>query len=568
MSDSSGNPISYYVDDIKDSWKNLRLYIFPQNISASADGAELPAPPQPPQAELDILAKANEELRERCINIVNRSDDLLALRNEFIEVFGDVGKILQNNEATSSALAERSTKLAAEEEEHNALKLRYRALHEENETHRNDNSVLRREIQRHETLVSSREARIDALEQELATEKDAAAALRSAVEQERFMANLATEKLQGALAEIDRNKVSIEALQMECAAANDRCSKAEFHARALQDSLAEALGEARQLRESLVDSQQRSNAVEQSLEAAQSDIDVARNRIGVLESALTASQLEHEMGRVLWSQRAEESRDEIAALRAQLDADGSRAEATELLLAEARADLAAKIAELADKDRRIEQAEAAIAPLSERYEQARLEIAQRVAEAAEGEKAHAKLADRAQALVRAMNDTRAKLDSAEERVALLNKRLADDSAKFATAGEQLEQKISELTAQLEREKNARIVASGALEASRSRAAHPRPTLSMREILARADGNDGDETEYLLPWSERPVSKRSDAASPSSALEPNAPKTQVKNVGKAKPVMPRTKMLMTPRDGRRGVGELAEASLSTSFARKR
>jgi chromosome segregation ATPase len=567
MSDSSGNPISYYVDDLKDSWKNLRLYIFPHNIAASDGGDGLAATAQQPQSELDALAKVNEELRDRCINIVNRSDDLLALRNEFIEVFGDVGKILKNTEATSSALAERNAKLALEEEEHGALKQRYRALHEENETNRNDNSVLRSEVQRHETLVSSREARIEALEADLAKQKDGAASLWSALEQERFVANLATEKLQVALADVDRSTALTEALQVEGAAANDRCSKAEFHARALQDSLAEAQGEAKQLRDSLTESQQRSGGLEQSREAAEIEIESFRKRVEALESALSASQLEHEMGQMLWGRRAEESRDEIAALRAQLDADSSRAEATEQLLAEARAELIGKVVDLSAKERHIEQLEARIAPLNERCEQARTEIAELVAKIAEGEKSHAKLADRAQALVRAMNDKRAKLESAEERIILLNKRLADDSVKFAVASEQFEQKISELTAQFEREKNARIVVSGALEASRTRAARPRPATSMREILARSDVSDVEEAEYLLPWSERPTSKRSDGTSPLSTLAPNPAMAPSKAAGKGKPAMPRTKMLITPRDGRRNAGELADASPS-SFARKR
>ena len=568
MSDSSGNPISYYVDDIKDSWKSLRLYIFPQNLAASDSDGGLASTAQQPQTELDALAKGNEELRDRCINIINRTDDLLALRNEFIEVFGDVGKILKNTETTNSTLAERSAKLALEEEEHNSLKQRHRALHEENETHRNDNSVLRSEVQRHEALIASREARIEALETDLATEKDGAAALRTAIEQERFIANLATEKLQLALAEIDRSKAVAEALQIESAAANDRSSKAEFHARALQDSLAEAQGEARQLRDALADSQQRSGALEQSLEAAGIEIDGFRKRGEALEAALSAAQLEHEMAQLLWGRRAEESRDEIAALRAQLDADSSRAEATEQLLADARAELIGRVVDLNAKERRIEQLEASIAPLSERCEQAKTEIADLVAKIAEAEKSHAKLADRAQALVRAMNDKTAKFESAEERIHLLNKRLADDSVKFAVASEQFEQKISELTAQLEREKNARIVVSGALEASRTRAARPRPAMSMREILARSDVSDVGEAEYLLPWSERPVSRRSDAAPNMSPLEPSPAIAPAKPAGKAKPAMPRTKMLVTPREGRRNAGELADASPSASFARKR
>ena len=60
------------------------------------------------------------------------------------------------------------------------------------------------------------------------------------MEQERVTANLALEKLQATLAEINNNEALIGTLQTENAALSDRCSTAEFHARALQNSLAQA----------------------------------------------------------------------------------------------------------------------------------------------------------------------------------------------------------------------------------------------------------------------------------------------------------------------------------------
>jgi chromosome segregation ATPase len=572
MSDSSGNPISYYVDDIKDSWRSLRLYIFPRNISSVDVHSDLPPPAQAPHAQLDAIAKVNEELRDRCINIVNRSEDLLALRNEFIEVFGEVGKILKNSEGTNSALMERSTMLALEAEEHSALKLRHRALHEENETNKNENSILRGEVQRNEQLVGDREARIETLETDLATEKDQAAQLRGAIEQERFMASLATEKLQAALLEVENGSALIEALQVDSVALNDRCSKAEYHARALQDSLTEALGDAKGLRDALAESQQRSDGFEQSLDGAATEIDGLRKRNDALESALSSSRLEHEMAQVLWRQRAEESRDEIAALGGQIDVHRSSAEAGEQLLAEARAELAARVGDLRAKDLYVEQLEAKIAPLNERGDQARLEIAALEARIGDEEKARARVADRAQALVRAMNDTKAKLESAEERVSLLNKRLANDSEQFAVESEQFQQRIRELTGLLEKEKNARIVLAGALEASRTKAARPRPAPSMHEILSRAEEASADEDDdYLLPWPARPTSQHSGR---NGAPEQNGESLNgegldpVKTAGKGKLSMPKTKMLVIPRSQRRNEERHTQTSASAPFPSKR
>jgi chromosome segregation ATPase len=498
VSDQSGNPISYYVDDLRDSWRNLRLYIFPRSIPPQHVDETDGATPESP-GELDVLARTNEELRDRCINIVNRSEDLLTLRNEFIEVFGEVGKILKNAEGTSATLVQRSTMLELEEEEHGALKVRYRALHEENETHRGENSALRSEVQKYGELVSSRETRIEELETELIAEKDRAATLSSTVEQERFMANLASEKLQTALAETRSNEAQVATLQSDNAALNDRCSTSEFHARALQANLAQINSAAEGLREALAASQYRADGLAQGLGAAEIEIDNLRKRSEALDQALSIARMEHDMAQTLWQQRAKDSRDETVMLEAQVGAERSRADAAEQLLGEARAELHANIADLRAKELHLEELEAKIKPLSERGEEARKTIAEFESKASEDEKSRAKLADRAQALVRAMSDTKAKLESAEERADLLKERLANETERTAAEIEQLEQRIHGLTVQLEEERNARVVMAGALEAARTNVARRGSISTMHDILTRADEAEADQREYRWPW---------------------------------------------------------------------
>lgn len=550
LSDQSGNPISYYVDDLKDSWRSLRFYIFPRSISASPAN-DLSETSQSSPAELDALARTNEQLRERCINIVNRAEDLLALRNEFVEVFGEVGKILKNTEGTSASLAQRSAMLALEEEEHAALKVRYRALHEENETNRGENSVLRGEVQRYGELVTSRETRIQGLEAELTAEKGKAAAFLNALEQERAAANFAVEKLQAALAEIQNNEALIGTLQTESVALNDRCSNAEFHARALQNSLAQANTVAEELRETLAASQQKADGLEQRLGAAEAEIDNLRKGAEGLEAALSTVRLEHDMAQTVWRQRAKENRDEIATLEAQVDAERSRADAGDKLLAEARGELNARVVDLRAKERHADELEARIKPLQERVEETGGAIAEFEARVSADEEARAKLADRAQALVRAMNDKKAQLDSAEERAHLLKERLANETAQFAVESQQLEQKIHALTEQLEKEKNARAMMSGALEASRSKVTR-RPASSMREILSRADEVTSVEVTYPWPWSPKGDSPRLQLASDAMEQEPageQGPKTSQPS-GETEISLPKAPQLTVRRDKRR------------------
>jgi chromosome segregation ATPase len=550
LSDQSGNPISYYVDDLKDSWRSLRFYIFPRSI-ATSPANDLHEASHSPPAELDALARTNEQLRERCINIVNRAEDLLVLRNEFAEVFGEVGKILKNTEGTSASLAQRSAMLALEEEEHGALKARYRALHDENETNRSENSVLQGEIQRYGELVTSRETRIQGLEAELMAEKGKAAAFLNALEQERVTANLALEKLQAALAEIHNNEALIGTLQTESAALNDRCSTAEFHTRALQNSLSQANTVAEELRETLEATQHKAAGFEQGLGAAEIEIDNLRKGGEALEAALSTARLEHDMAQTVWRQRAKENRDEIATLEALVDAERSRADAGEHLLAEARAELSAKVADLRAKERHADELEVKIKPLEGQVEEARRAIGELEVKLSADEESRAKLADRAQALVRAMNDKMAQLDSADERAHLLKERLANETTQFAAESQQLEQKIHSLTEQLEKEKNARAVMSGALEASRSKVTR-RPISSMRGIIAHTEDATSVDVMYPWPWSQKEGSESLQLASEAPEQEP-AVERAVKSAQPSRGPelsLPKAKQLTVRRDKQR------------------
>jgi len=549
MSVSPNNSGSDYVDEHKSSWSNLKLHIFGRGVAPPLATPDFVATPQSGAPELDTLAKVNEEIRERCIHIVSRADELIGLRTEFIEVFRGVDKILRETEGTSSALAERSAMLAREVEEHGALKTRYRALQEESEKNRSEIGLLRSEIQRAGELVAGREARIQALEAELSAEKDNSVALRSQMEQERYLAGVATEKLQSALTEIGANESLISALQAQVAALSDRCSTAEFHVKAMQSSLAESQNVAKGLRDALAESQHQADSHAQNLGEAQTQIEGFRQRADELESSLSSARLEYELAQTLWQQRAESNNDEIEALRAEIDAHRSRADAGDELLAETRAELQTTAAESRAKQRYAEQLEARIASLDDYVKEAAQEIADLNRKLVDAEKSGAALADRSQALVRAMNDQKAKLENAEERAQLLEERLAAQSARFAADSEQLQQKIRALIEKVEEEKVARVVISGALEAARSKTANnPRGESSLLDIFARAvkeaDAEDR-QTTTSAPPAEEQAGPAAAAAAPEAvgnpALGPMEPSGSVKRA------LPRARPLVIKRE---------------------
>jgi chromosome segregation ATPase len=491
MSDSANKSPSHYLDDVKSSLSNLRGYVFGRNGEAPGeDGQE--TPPESAPSDLDQLAKVNEDIRDRCINIVNRADELIALRDEFIEVFGEVGKILKDTEGTSSALVERSAMLALEEEEHGALKSRFRVLYDEYEKKNNELSLVRSEVERYGELVAARESRIQALEQELSEERDRIAGLRNELDQERYMNGLTAEKLQAALNDIRADEALLATLQSQIAALSDRSSTAEFHVNALEASLSESQSLVKSLRDSLAASEQDAESLGRSLEESRGDGEALKVRIETIEATLGSERLERELAQAVWQQKEQTTADEIAGLKIHLDADRSRAEAGEAQLAEARAELQTMGAELRAKEREAELLAARIAPLDERLDSALAEIASLTDKLADAERSRAQLADRAQALVRAMTDQLAKLELAEQRAQLLEDRLASEATRFAADNEQLERKIHELNERFERERAARVVAASALEAARGRAARQRETTSLQDVLSRIDERANEE----------------------------------------------------------------------------
>jgi chromosome segregation ATPase len=560
MSVSPNDSGSEYVDDHKaSSWSNLKLHIFGRSAAPPPPSPDFVAAPPSAAPELDTLAKVNEELRERCIHIVAKSDELIGLRNEFIEVFRGVDKILRETEGTSSALAERSAILARETEEHGALKTLYRALNEESEKNRGETGLLRSEIQRYGDLVAGREARIRALEAELSAEKDNSATLRGETEQHRYVAGLATEKLQSALTEIGLNESLISGLQGQVAALSDRCSTAEFHVKAMQGSLAESQNVAKGLRDALAESQHQADSRAQGLGEADAQIAGLRQRADELESSLSSARLEYELAQTLWQQRGEANTDEIEALKAEIDAQRSRADAGDELLAETRAELQTVTADSRAKQRVAEQLEVRIASLDEYAKQAAQEIADLNQRLVEAEKSGAALADRSQALVRAMNDQKAKLESAEERCHLLEERLAVQSSRFTADSEQFQQKIRGLVEKLEEEKVARVVISGALEAARrSTANHPRGGEStLLDIFARAvteadaeDRQTTGQTRRAAPAAE-PVEPSATAAAEEELRDPALGPAE--SAGGAKRALPRARPLVIKREKQHGGG---------------
>jgi chromosome segregation ATPase len=243
--------------------------------------------------DFNYLAQVSEDIRERYVSIINRTDELIALRRDFVEVFAEVGKILTETEETNSALMERTALLAHEEEEHGVLKTLYQGLRETSDKHANENNLLRSEIERFGELVSSREARIRALEEELAKRRDENDGLQKELEQERSAHAQSLDRLDNALSDSRGHEEVFLRQQSEIAELSDRSSVAEFQANSLEKSLVESQAVAKGLRDSLADSQQQVEGLLQQLEASNAETKSS-------EAALVSAKLAHEIAQTIW----------------------------------------------------------------------------------------------------------------------------------------------------------------------------------------------------------------------------------------------------------------------------
>jgi len=483
------------------------------NAAPRLRGANVPAPgraapekPIPPisEATLDAIGRRNEGLRSRFVDMVNKSNELVALRSEFIDAASHVGAILQDSEVANSMLLERNLMLRREEESHAGLKTRYRAMHEELDAHRNEIRVLRGEIAHFNDLVRGRETRIQLLESDLLLERSVSSTLKSEFDDERAAAAAALDDLKSAKAEIERSDALIAMLQGEAVTRNANLSVADFHLKATQNSLIDSQNDARALRDALADSEHKADELDRELGDARFELQDRERRLEANEAAHAALHLEHNKTKLLAQQQSEARNDEIAQLGGEINALRSRAEAGEKSLGETRAELQARTGDLRKSERRAEELEARLAVFEERSQATIRDLALANAKLGEVEGSRTRLANRSQALVRAMKDQKARLETAEQRARLLEERLADDAAQFDKVADRLRATIHDLTEQIDKEKLARVVASGALEAARNRPPQPKGEIDLHTLLAQADRADAVDQQNQKAIQSAPI----------------------------------------------------------------
>jgi chromosome segregation ATPase len=421
-----------------------------------------------PPADVNYLGQLTEEVRERCLGIIHRADSLATLREDIARVFAEVGRILKDAEETSATLTHCTALLVHEREQHEILKMQHHALREENERRLDESALFQAEIERFGKLILTREERITALEEELSKSRLSGEEIRRELEEERGLRAATSQNLDETLRDLADQEEELSRQLAQITVLNDQVSLADLRVAASENSHLESQASARRLSVSLAESQDTIGSLEQELEACRNELAKLQSRAIDAESNLVSVKVAHQVAESVWRERDQRTAEEIDHLKRAASAENARAEANESQLIAARTELQDLLAKLRMKEREVEHLTGRIAPLEHRIKGMIDEAAGSSERIAQDERSRAVLADRAQAMIRAMSDLKSKLEVSEERAQQYQSRLAAEAVSAAVEREQLQRQIQGLTGSLEKEKAAHLLAAGALSVARGR----------------------------------------------------------------------------------------------------
>ena len=193
--------------------------------------------------------------------------------------------------------------------------------------------------------------------------------------------------------------------------------------------------------------------------------DLAR-RVAELESALAQESAAHGKLKAAHLDAVEQHRLIASNLQEELAAMASRSEAAERLLAEAREALREREAAIRGFEQRALETSLAVKSKDAALADFEKDLGSARAQHAEADNARAELDQRASELAKALEAKEAALQRAEQKVVMVEGRIADENQAMTAERELTGDKLAKLKEQLEAEQAQRAFAEGALQAAR------------------------------------------------------------------------------------------------------
>ncbi|RBP09262.1 hypothetical protein DFR50_12299 [Roseiarcus fermentans] len=437
-----------------------------QGVGAQGpSAASAPAPDSAPKSQtvartFDSIGRRNEALRAHLFAVEASFRDIEAIRAQFHESLIPIDQTLSEIERTKVAHVEAERKFETLTAAHDKLKNSHAGLTLERNAMLAKQDELSGRLADLERGISSAEA--------ASSEARAALADRSA-------------KLERVERELEDNRRRLQtvteqlpALRTEFAAKEKKLQEVEQHRASLHDQTDLLTQENRALKARIEEFVANVSKLGRKLSELESRRDDLSRRVDELETALAHETAAHAKSKSAQLDAAEAQRLAQTSLREELSALHARHEAAEKLLSEARTTLRDREASIRNFEQRA--LEHSLATKSKDATLADLDkdlAALRVAHA-EVDTARITATERSSALAKALEDREIALQRAEQRIEVLEARVAEQNRIMLVEREAFEQRAAKLKDQLEAESASRAFAEGALQSARQDRGGRRP----------------------------------------------------------------------------------------------
>lgn len=456
--------------------------------------------PMLPHDLLESVGRENESLRHRCEEVARKVEEAATLRQDLSVVFGHVDLILKDLERTKTALAQRNATLASERDASHDVKARHRQLLGDHDHLRNENLSLAAERQKLADGFAELEAR-------------SGQAQLSLVEKSKL--------LQDVTRRGDTDRERLAQIELDAQAARDELQRADDLIFSLQSDLSAARDHATLVEEdnktlhiSLADARQQIARFARKETEVQGILAANAQRIDDLELKVSSERLEHGKTRNLWQGESASRRTDVTTLQARFDAMSARAEANDRLLGEARAQMHSKVEDLRKAERRVQELQAAAAPLETKLATLEQENANLRNASEEIEALHLGLTEHTDGLTKSVRAKEREAATWKQKVDALTDRFQLEMNRNEEERERFQQTIARLGEQLEKEKLDRAMAEGALDVARKNRAGALHSTGQMSALRQAAGAErsgqADSPRALAQAAQEMAAKEADA----------------------------------------------------------
>ena len=258
----------------------------------------------------------------------------------------------------------------------------------------------------------------------------------------------------------------LPAIRAEFAAKDNRLKDVERERAALSDHCNLLTEENAALRTRLEEFVVITSKLSRELSELRDERDELKRLLVELETSLGQETAAHAKLKATHFEAVETQRLSEANLQEKLAVTLTRLEAGQRLLSEARAELEEQDAAIRESEQRVLDKSIEAKSLEINVDELEKDLASARAVRIEAEAAHAAAAERSETLVKSVKDQEVALQSAEQKIAMLEARIEEQMR--STLGERavLDERLAKLTKQFEAEAAARSFAEGALQTAR------------------------------------------------------------------------------------------------------